>query len=77
VAAVLAAAEAGVDAADAAMDLDPMSGLASQPSLGATARPCSGRRARPATAAGRPTRWPTTGRRCGRSLPASSFRPQT
>jgi pyruvate carboxylase len=73
VAAVLA--EAGADAADAAMD--PMSGLASQPSLGATARPCSGRRARPASAAGRPTGWPTSDRRCGRSVPASSFRPQT
>jgi pyruvate carboxylase len=64
VAAVLAAAEAGVDAADAAMD--PMSGLASQPSLNATARPCSARRPRPASAVGRSTRWPTTGRRCGR-----------
>jgi pyruvate carboxylase len=40
VAAVLAAAEAGVDAADAAMD--PMSGLTSQPSMGAIAEALRG-----------------------------------
>ena len=69
-ASVLAAAEAGVDAADAAMDA--MSGLTSQPNLGSIAAALAGSRATPAWTARRLREINTYWEGCaGVSTPAS------